>query len=501
LLGPTGVGGHIMAICVEPKDRIPESLRLHRRGAARLRRLNRSRAESESLPGAPSGGAPARLIFDAIERRILLNADVLTVQLAATPNDTQSHDLLVKMVDQAVQVGSQTQMVERVQVLDADHGNAVLAFGDLATISKVSIQGGAGANNITVDADSFGAHALPAIAIAGGPDAAQNTLSILHSQSSAPLDWQINGDGAGTVTSEASSNPLHVSFTGVGNLVGGAGEDILHGPAPNTSWAVTGAGSGAVTETNTGGGAIATKFAGFERLVGAPNNQDSFIFSPGASMADGVDGGAGGYDTITLAGGAAQSVVITATNASSGVLAVNGNSVAYTGMEPATISTAADTVTINLAGSDGEITLQDAAQPGMQLNFGSNTAEFRWRQHGFQSQTSIGLEPKTQEMQAFKKGRAGRASPVGQERRTWSRRRFPTKAPDSMREAATPCRNSPLTRSRAALSTRRAPANVSPGPTPVRQAVERPPLANAGQLSDWRPRFGAPCFYEINRYL
>jgi hypothetical protein len=263
-------------------------------------------------------------VFDALEPRVLLNADVLAVQLATMPNDTQAHDVLVQMVDQAVQVGTRTQMIQRVQVLDAANGNAVLAFGDLASISQISIQGASGPNQITINEDSFGANALPAISIAAGPDTAQNSLTIEHSKTSAPLDWQVNGDGSGTVTAESTANPLSVTFTGVGNLAGGAGEDILHGPAPNTTWNVTGAGSGNLTPASAQ--SVTTGFSGFERLVGAANSDDQFNVSPGGSMADGIDGGHGGYNTIAVNGGTAAAVVLTATNASSGTIAIPARS-------------------------------------------------------------------------------------------------------------------------------------------------------------------------------
>ena len=148
-----------MAFDIDQGEGPKGSRRSRRRDSVSRQALQRLAADAPAEPGV----AASRLVFDALEPRVLLNADVLAVQLATLPNDTQAHDVLVNMVDQAVQVGTQTQMVERVQVLDAAHGDAVLAFGDLASIKQVSIQGGSGANSVTIDAGSFGANTLPKI--------------------------------------------------------------------------------------------------------------------------------------------------------------------------------------------------------------------------------------------------------------------------------------------------------------------------------------------------
>ncbi len=77
-----------------------------------------------------------RLVFDPLEPRLLLNADVLTVNLAqqgaAAPVD---HSLIVQMVQATEQVNNQAVTVQRVQVVDQSDNNAILAFGDLNEIS------------------------------------------------------------------------------------------------------------------------------------------------------------------------------------------------------------------------------------------------------------------------------------------------------------------------------------------------------------------------------
>ena len=229
-------------------------------GPLSSQRKLRLQIRNRNLPSANQGDSvePARLLLDALEPRILLNADTLVVQLAATPADTQDHDVLVRMVDQTVQVGAHSQVIQRIQVIDAAHGGAVLAFGDLSSISAISIQGGAGNDTVTVDADSFGQNTIPTLNIDGGGGI--NSLVIDHS--SQPLNWQIDGQGDGSVnTPGASGSPAPwLNFSNVQSLTGGAGFDTLSGPATNTTWQVTGTNSGTVQT----GSYSPTAFSGFK---------------------------------------------------------------------------------------------------------------------------------------------------------------------------------------------------------------------------------------------
>ena len=96
-------------------------------------------------------GRYERLVFDPLEPRLLLNADVLTVNLAqqgaAAPVD---HSLIVQMVQATEQVNNQAVTVQRVQVVDQANNNAILAFGDLNEISGLSIETGNGNNTGTL---------------------------------------------------------------------------------------------------------------------------------------------------------------------------------------------------------------------------------------------------------------------------------------------------------------------------------------------------------------
>ena len=104
--------------------------------------VSRIRRRLTSLP-QPTAADPLQaaldaVVFDALEPRILLNAEVLAVQLATLPNQMANHDLLIQAVEQTQEVSGQTQTVQRVEVLDQSDNGAVLAIGDLSSISSVA---------------------------------------------------------------------------------------------------------------------------------------------------------------------------------------------------------------------------------------------------------------------------------------------------------------------------------------------------------------------------
>ncbi|WP_374627707.1 LEPR-XLL domain-containing protein, partial [Devosia sp.] len=128
-----------------------------RRQLARLSRGSRVRRELEDR---------VRLIFDPLEPRLLLNAD-LNVSLSTDLPDAE-HQLLVRLFDDIVRTETETVTVKRVQIIDQTDGGRVLAFGDADTITSVAIAGNAGNDTLTIDVDSFGATVLPAISFDGG---------------------------------------------------------------------------------------------------------------------------------------------------------------------------------------------------------------------------------------------------------------------------------------------------------------------------------------------
>jgi hypothetical protein len=71
------------------------------------------------------------------------------------------------------------------------------------------------------------------------------------------------------------------------------------------------------------------RFAGVENLVGAANNQDTFTVTTGGSLSGLVNGGAGGFDSLILSGGAFDRVVYTAFDAHSGTIDRDGEVPTY----------------------------------------------------------------------------------------------------------------------------------------------------------------------------
>ncbi len=169
---------------------------------------------------------------------MLLNADTLAVQLASVPDHTQAHDVLVSMINETVTTDTQTQTVQRVRVVDQTAGNSILAIGDLSEFHAVSI---AGAGQVDFDLDSFGANTVPSLQVYGD---GMTALAIDHAGGT--MNWQVNGDGSGTAAGAGAS----VSFTGVGAVAGGSGNDVLHGPAADTTWQIAGPGIGSVFGRN-----------------------------------------------------------------------------------------------------------------------------------------------------------------------------------------------------------------------------------------------------------
>src|SRR4051812_45363377 len=181
---------------------MPDGSILVSRAGRRLLKAEVQRRERRLLAKRPKRGS-ARLILDPLEPRVLLNADTLAVQVASLPNEAATHDVLIQMVSETVNIGTQTQTVQRVQVVDQTSGGAILAIGDLAEIRAVAI---AGAARTTLDLDSFGANTVPYLHLAGD---GMTALAIGHAAGS--VDWRANGDGSGVVAGSGAN----VSFTGV----------------------------------------------------------------------------------------------------------------------------------------------------------------------------------------------------------------------------------------------------------------------------------------------
>jgi len=135
---------------------------------------------------------------------------------------------------------------------------------------------------------------------------------------------------------------------------GGAGSDTLFGPATDTTWTITGEGAGAVGDA---------QFAGVEYLQGASNNEDTFVFEAAGTLEGTVEGGAAGFDTLIVSA-PYMAATFDYTGPTSGSIALDGKVIAYSGMEPITVSSTGGapptTVTINIPGtSSDQFSLKD----------------------------------------------------------------------------------------------------------------------------------------------
>ncbi len=217
-----------------------------------------------------------RLVFDALEPRLLLNADIVSVDFAHSDPHALNHDLLVRLVNETATVQDQTVSVQRVQVLD-QASNKVLAFGDLSEIAGVAIAGGAGQDNLHVDVASFGAATLPPIAFAGG----------------------------------------------------GGTDSLVLDSGTAASWTLTGRDQGSVTA---GGATIA--FHDVANLTGAADSDDMLTVRQGGTLSGLYDGGARGDDALAFDASVTGVASYRPTGLDSGVLSVGGSSVRFTGLEP-----------------------------------------------------------------------------------------------------------------------------------------------------------------------
>lgn len=70
------------------------------------------------LPAYPPKGHSAPLLFDSLEPRLLLNADVLAVDLVTANPAGESQHLLVRMIEESTRTATQAETVQRVQIVD-----------------------------------------------------------------------------------------------------------------------------------------------------------------------------------------------------------------------------------------------------------------------------------------------------------------------------------------------------------------------------------------------
>ncbi|MFU8776147.1 MAG: LEPR-XLL domain-containing protein, partial [Roseovarius sp.] len=217
----------------------------------------------------------APLSLEPLEPRLLLNADLPGIDIVLTDNESRNQDILVRMVERAEAASQSGAVVHRLEVIDRADNNAVLSSERLDQVGSVTINLGGGDDTVTLDLASFGAMAIPDIAVDGG--AGEDRIVLV---TDAAAEWRIDGDGSGQVQS-------------AGAVIG---------------------------------------FAGMEWLIGADDADDTFTLGVGGRLAGGVEGGDGGRDTLVIEGSFAAP---TATlSGAVTTLDLDGMLFSYKGIEP-----------------------------------------------------------------------------------------------------------------------------------------------------------------------
>ncbi|MFV2067372.1 MAG: beta strand repeat-containing protein, partial [Pirellulales bacterium] len=129
---------------------------------------------------------------------------------------------------------------------------------------------------------------------------------------------------------------------------GAEGVDSLVGPAIDSTWYITGRGTGQVGNVS---------FESVENLVGEANNEDSFVLLAGGSLDGLVDGGAGGFDSLIIEKSVAE-LSYSAYGPDSGLIMVDGESLPFIGLEPITVSGTTD-ITVNATGGDDALVIEE----------------------------------------------------------------------------------------------------------------------------------------------
>src|ERR1700738_3207247 len=151
----------------------------------RLRRLSSFLKSSAARHAMPSVRA-SKMVFEPLEPRLMLNAD-LAISLAAVDPTHATHDVVIRLVEETSTVATATVSQNRVEVIDQADPSRVLASGAEPEISQLSIANGAAADRSPVDVASFAGHQAPGISIAGG---GAGTLALSTDQAAT---WTVDG--------------------------------------------------------------------------------------------------------------------------------------------------------------------------------------------------------------------------------------------------------------------------------------------------------------------
>ena len=118
------------------------------------------------------------------------------------------------------------------------------------------------------------------------------------------------------------------------------GGNALVGTNSDNRWVMTGADQ---VELN------GQRFDDIAYLVGAADNEDTFVLAIGGSLSGGVHGGPGGFDTLVIDGGSFTDTSYRASGPDSGDILLDGKRIAYAGLEPVVDTSTAAVKTFNLS--------------------------------------------------------------------------------------------------------------------------------------------------------
>ncbi|MDT8419498.1 MAG: calcium-binding protein, partial [Desulfuromonadales bacterium] len=217
-----------------------------------------------------------------------------------------------------------------------------------------------------------------------------SVLQLIDNTDSSVLIEQALSETSGvTIMGSADSDRLVVDLdaplllaNGIDFIDATSGDgDTLVGPNFDSTWNIDGQDSGDVE---------GIEFSGIENLSGAAGNEDTFVFAPGGGLSGQLEGGDGGFDSISLEG-SYQQVEFLPSGPDSGAIVFDGQTITYSGFEPVDLSsgTVQDAVmTINqtpytLFNSGEDIRIYESS-PGT-LTVESTTGEFE--DHSFDLST------------------------------------------------------------------------------------------------------------------
>ena len=253
----------------------------------------------------------------------------------------------------AAQVGSQTPPAVASETTTTS-APATATVAPLAISGAQSVSIAADSSQITVTVDG----AVTSYALGSISSFSIQTRKLTVSAPTAT--WTINADGSGSV--DAAGIPL-IDFGDVMQIIASSGAAALRGPPTDSLWHITGPDSGTLAGIS---------FAGFQNLVGAAGNQDTFTVEQGGSISGTIDGGDGGFDTVSFPGHYG-SFVSKPVDGHSGIVIVDGTLFTYAGLEPLNVGSA-DAVDFELGGGDDVATLTQSGGT-LTLATTSGTAE------------------------------------------------------------------------------------------------------------------------------